>query len=272
MREDVYLINNFQSGVILNKKKNKHGVIEEVFETFHEKKTNDKVAVVEDKTKRQKVKPITFKNNRQRELFDVINNNTITIVTGPAGTAKTFISVYVGLKDVLQDGKKRKRLIISRPVVEAGESLGYLPGSMEEKIGPYLSPIFDSIVKLVGPQNKNQLMKDGIIEICPLAFMRGRTMSDFVILDEAQNATFDQIFMTLTRIDENAKIVITGDLSQTDLHGNKKSGLLDWIEILRGIEGAAIFEFQSDDIVRHPIVKDIVENFDKFKKEKEGKV
>ena len=198
----------------------------------------------------------------QKILYEAINSHDITIVTGPAGTGKTFLAVVYAVNK-LREGLVRK-IIITLPVVEAGESLGFLPGDLKEKVDPYLIPIYDSLEMLLGKPNVEKMMEKGIIEVAPLAYMRGRTLNDaIVILDEAQNTTAMQIKMFLTRLGFNSKMVITGDITQIDLPNNKPSGLVKAIEIVRNIEGIAVVEMHRNDVVRHPLVQKIIEAYEK---------
>lgn len=198
----------------------------------------------------------------QKKLYDAFRTHDITLVTGPAGTGKTFLAVIYAV-DLLRKGKVRK-IIVTRPVVEAGESLGFLPGDLKEKVDPYLRPIYDSFDTLFGTGSVERLMEKGVIEIAPLAYMRGRTLNDaVVILDEAQNTTAMQIKMFLTRLGFNSKMIITGDVTQIDLPNSKQSGLKKAIEIVKDIEEIAVVEMHKNDVVRHPVVQKIIEAYEK---------
>ena len=183
--------------------------------------------------------------------------NDLLFATGPAGSGKTYTAIAIAVK-ALRD-KEVKRIILSRPAVEAGESLGFLPGDMKEKVDPYLQPLYDALSDMIPPRKLAEYMETEVIQIAPLAYMRGRTLNDaFVILDEAQNTTRNQLKMFLTRLGANAKFVVTGDMSQIDLPNRGESGLRHAFGILRGIRGIAFVEFDNDDIVRHRLVKEIV--------------
>ena len=189
----------------------------------------------------------------------------VFVVSGPAGTGKTFLAVAVAVTFLLED--RVKKIILSRPAVEAGENLGFLPGDMKDKIDPYLIPLYDSLYELLGYEKIQRKIEEGIIEIAPLAFMRGRTLKDsFVILDEAQNATFTQIKMFLTRLGNNSTMVINGDPSQVDLAKFKESGLYETTKILKDIKEIKTINFDHNDVMRHPLVSKIVKAYDDYKK------
>lgn len=207
-------------------------------------------------------KKFYLRTRGQKILYDAFRTHDITLVTGPAGTGKTFLAVIYAV-DLLRKGKVRK-IIVTRPVVEAGESLGFLPGDLKEKVDPYLRPIYDSFDTLFGTGAVERLMEKGVIEIAPLAYMRGRTLNDaVVILDEAQNTTAMQIKMFLTRLGFNSKMIITGDITQIDLPSSKQSGLKKAIEIVKGIDEIAVVEMHKNDVVRHPVVQKIIEAYEK---------
>jgi phosphate starvation-inducible PhoH-like protein len=209
-----------------------------------------------------KNKQITARTPKQGEYLDAIRNNHLVFGLGPAGTGKTFLAVAQAVL-MMQSGEI-DRLILCRPAVEAGERLGFLPGTMQEKIDPYLRPIYDALHDMLPPEQIARRLADGTIEIAPLAFMRGRTLSNaMVILDEAQNTTPTQMKMALTRIGEGSRMVITGDLSQTDLPGGVKSGLRDAMEVLGGVKDVAFVHFADADVVRSRLVKYIVAAYDK---------
>ena len=208
-------------------------------------------------------KPIRSRSHNQQEIIDAYEKNDMVFAIGPAGTGKTYLSIALAVKALKE--KTAKRIILSRPAVEAGEKLGFLPGDMKEKIDPYLQPLYDALEDMI-PQAKLQDMIDKhIIQIAPLAFMRGRTLSDAVlILDEAQNTTTAQIRMFLTRMGWNTKMIITGDLTQVDLPRGQKSGLLQAMEILEGTKGLAVIHMDDKDIVRHKLVTRIVNKFQEY--------
>ncbi len=214
-----------------------------------------------------KGRPIKAKTLGQQRYVSAIEKNTITLGVGPAGTGKTFLAVAMAVKALRN--KDIVRIILTRPAVEAGERLGYLPGDLQSKIDPYLRPLYDSLYEMLGPENCARLIEKLVIEIAPLAYMRGRTLDDsFIILDEAQNTTPEQMKMFLTRIGYNSKVVVTGDLSQTDLPSGKKSGLGEAVKILKGIDDIHIHEFTEKDVVRHKLVQKIIVAYDKYEKEK----
>lgn len=217
-----------------------------------------------------KGKPIKPKTVGQQKYIESIRNNTIILGTGPAGTGKTFLAVAMAVK-ALRD-KRVSRIILTRPAIEAGEKLGYLPGDLQSKIDPYLRPLYDALFEMMGPENYQRNVEKQIIEVAPLAYMRGRTLDDaFIILDEAQNATFEQMKMFLTRLGNNSKAVVTGDLTQTDLPGGQVSGLWSAVKILDGIDDIAIHQFTERDVVRHKLVQKIILAYDKYEKENQNK-
>ncbi len=216
-----------------------------------------------------KNKSITARNAKQAEYLDAIHKNHLVFGLGPAGTGKTFLAVAQAVT-MMQAGEI-DRLILCRPAVEAGERLGFLPGTMQEKIDPFLRPIYDALHDMLPPDQIARRLADGTIEIAPLAFMRGRTLSSaVVILDEAQNTTPAQMKMALTRIGEGSRMIITGDLSQTDLPAGQKSGLHDAIDVLKGVKDVAMVRFAEGDVVRSRLVKNIVEAYDKRDKQQEA--
>ncbi len=212
-------------------------------------------------------KIIKSKTVGQKKYVDAIKKNTISFGEGPAGTGKTYLAVAMAAS--AYKNKQVDRIILTRPAVEAGEKLGFLPGDLQEKVNPYLRPLYDALQEMFGYENYLKLMEKGAIEIAPLAYMRGRTLNNaFVILDEAQNTTKEQMKMFLTRLGEGSKMVITGDLSQVDLPPDKKSGLRHAMQVLAGVEGIAIKKMTQKDVVRHPLVQMIVEAYEKAEKSK----
>jgi phosphate starvation-inducible PhoH-like protein len=206
-------------------------------------------------------KKIAPKTVGQKRYVDAIRANTVTFAIGPAGTGKTYLAVAVAVR-ALQE-RQVSRLILTRPAVEAGERLGFLPGTLYEKIDPYMRPLYDALYEMTGPDSLPRLMERGVVEVAPLAFMRGRSLNDaFIILDEAQNTTPEQMKMFLTRIGFGAKAVVTGDVSQIDLPRGAESGLIDAERILRRVRGIATTRFTAADVVRHPLVARIVEAYD----------
>jgi phosphate starvation-inducible PhoH-like protein len=198
----------------------------------------------------------------QKRYLDAIRTNTVTFGIGPAGTGKTYLGMAMAVQALR--ARQVNRLILTRPAVEAGERLGFLPGTLHEKIDPYLKPLWDALHDMMDPEELNGHVDDGTIEIAPLAYMRGRTLNDaFIVLDEAQNTTPEQMKMFLTRIGFNSRAVVTGDVSQTDLPGGKRSGLRVVNDVLTGIEGVGFARLRSGDVVRHPIVQQIVEAYNR---------
>ena len=210
---------------------------------------------------------VISRSKKQKEYVKSLKNNQITMSLGPAGTGKTYLAVAVALSMLLE--KKVERIILSRPAVEAGERLGFLPGDLKDKIDPYLRPLYDSLYDLLDYDTIQRKIESGAIEIAPLAFMRGRTLKNsFAILDEAQNTTRTQIKMFLTRIGENSKLVVNGDPSQIDLPNRNQSGLIEAKNILKGIKEIAVINFDHQDVVRHPLVTKIVEAYQKNSNDK----
>lgn len=212
-----------------------------------------------------KGRPVRVKNMTQKDYVEAINKSDVVFGIGPAGTGKTFLAVVCAVA-AFKKGEVSK-IILTRPAVEAGESLGFLPGDLKEKVDPYLRPIYDSLYAILGQGPTDRLMERGVIEIAPLAYMRGRTLEDaFVILDEAQNTTDVQMKMFLTRLGFNSKMVVNGDMTQIDLPGKAKSGLVTAQHILPGIDQIKFVEFSASDVVRHPVVAKIIQAY-----EREGK-
>lgn len=212
-------------------------------------------------------KPITARTENQQKLVNAFENNDLVFATGPAGSGKTFVAIALAVKAL--KNKEVRKIILSRPAVEAGEKLGFLPGEMKDKLDPYLQPLYDALQDMIPVAKLKEYMENNVIQIAPLAFMRGRTLNDAVIiLDEAQNTTTHQIKMFLTRLGTNAKMIITGDVTQIDLPPTATSGLIQAMQILKNVNGIGKVEFTKKDIVRHKLVQRIVEAYDKFDKNK----
>ena len=212
-------------------------------------------------------KPITVRTENQQLLVKAFEENDLVFVTGPAGSGKTFVAIALAVKAL--KNKEVRKIILSRPAVEAGEKLGFLPGEMKDKLDPYLQPLYDALQDMIPAVKLKEYMENNVIQIAPLAFMRGRTLNDAVIiLDEAQNTTTHQIKMFLTRLGMNAKMIVTGDMTQIDLPASVTSGLKEAMGILKNVPGIGRVEFNKKDIVRHKLVQRIVEAYDKFDKSK----
>ena len=198
----------------------------------------------------------------QRRYVDAIERNDLAFGIGPAGTGKTYLAVAMAISALLS--KKVSRIILTRPAVEAGERLGFLPGTLQEKVDPYLRPLYDALNDMLESEKVEKLLERNVIEVAPMAFMRGRTLNDsFIILDEAQNSTSEQMKMVLTRQGFNSKMVVNGDLTQIDLPGARRSGLLDAVDVLKGVEGISFVYFDDRDVVRHPLVQRIVRAYER---------
>lgn len=209
-----------------------------------------------------KGKPVKPKTLGQKQYVEAIRNNTITIGVGPAGTGKTYLAVAQAVNAFR--AKQVNRIILTRPAVEAGEKLGFLPGDLQQKVDPYLRPLYDALFDMLGAENFQKCQERGDIEVAPLAYMRGRTLDDsFIILDEAQNTTCEQMKMFLTRLGFNSKAVVTGDITQIDLPDGKRSGLKDAIRILKNIEDIAIVKLTGRDVVRHRLVQEIIKAYER---------
>lgn len=215
-------------------------------------------------------KPIMGRNANQQKLVATFGKNDLTFALGPAGTGKTYVAIALAVRAL--KNREIKKIILSRPAVEAGEKLGFLPGDMKDKIDPYLQPLYDALQDMIPAAKLKDYMETNVIQIAPLAFMRGRTLSDaIVILDEAQNTTTQQIKMFLTSLGMGTKMIITGDITQIDLPNSVTSGLVQSLRVLRGVKGIGVVEFEKGDIVRHQLVQRIVEAYEKFEKELKGK-
>lgn len=209
-----------------------------------------------------KGKPVKPKTLGQKKYIECIKSNTIVLGAGPAGTGKTYLAVAMAVNAFR--AKEVNRIILTRPAVEAGEKLGFLPGDLQQKVDPYLRPLYDALFDMLGAESFQRYQERGSIEVAPLAYMRGRTLDDsFIILDEAQNTTREQMKMFLTRLGFNSKIVVTGDITQIDLPDGKKSGLVEAMRILKGIDDIAINVFTEKDVVRHRLVQDIIRAYEK---------
>lgn len=208
-------------------------------------------------------KPISARTPNQQKLVDAFSKNDLTFALGPAGTGKTYIAIALAVRAL--KNKEARKIILSRPAVEAGEKLGFLPGDMKDKIDPYLQPLYDALEDMIPAAKLKEYMDAKVIQIAPLAFMRGRTLNDaIIVLDEAQNTTTHQIKMFLTRLGMNAKMIVTGDATQIDLPRSTASGLLHALRVLKGVDGIGMVEFCKKDIVRHALVQRIVEAYEKY--------
>ena len=215
-------------------------------------------------------KPIKAKTLGQKDYVDAIRKHDVCFGIGPAGTGKTYLAVAMAVKAF--KAKEVNRIILTRPAVEAGESLGFLPGDLQQKVDPYLRPLYDALFEMFGAEGFQRQMERGVIEVAPLAYMRGRTLDEsFIILDEAQNTTSEQMKMFLTRLGNGSKAVITGDVTQIDLPGGKKSGLVEVTKILKNIEGITTVKFDERDVVRHHLVQEIVKAYERYAEKSEGR-
>ncbi|MEA2375869.1 MAG: phosphate starvation-inducible protein PhoH [Thermoleophilaceae bacterium] len=225
--------------------------------------------ILEDVVWRHRGKKIAPKTVNQKRYVDAIRDQTITVGIGPAGTGKSFLAVAMAVAALSR--REVNRIVLTRPAVEAGERLGFLPGDLMAKVDPYLRPLFDALYDMLEPERVNQYMDRGTIEIAPLAFMRGRTLNDsFIILDEAQNTSPEQMKMFLTRLGFNSKVVVTGDVTQIDLDRGQRSGLVVIGDILKSVEGIAFVRFGGEDVVRHKLVQRIVAAYDRYSSREKG--
>ncbi len=216
-----------------------------------------------------KGKPIKAKTVGQKAYLDAISQSTVTIGVGPAGTGKTYLAVAMAVRAFR--AKEVSRILLTRPAVEAGERLGFLPGDLQSKVDPYLRPLYDALFDILGAETYQRYLERGDIEIAPLAYMRGRTLDDsFIILDEAQNTTPEQMKMFLTRLGFNSRMVVTGDVTQIDLPSGQQSGLKQVMKILKGVEGVSVCTFSPKDVVRHPLVQRIIAAYDKYEQRREA--
>ncbi len=215
-------------------------------------------------------KQIKSKTLGQKHYVEAIKKNTVTFSIGPAGTGKTYLAMAMAV--VAYKNKEVERIILTRPAVEAGEKLGFLPGDLQSKVDPYLRPLYDAMYDLMGPEGYSRMVEKGTVEVAPLAYMRGRTLQDsFIILDEAQNTTSEQMKMFLTRFGYGSKVVVTGDITQVDLPVGKKSGLVEAMDVLRDVDNIAQITLTHRDVVRHELVQAIVKAYDKYEKRRPGK-
>lgn len=245
-------------------------VVCQAMELVDDGAADDAVMVMKDViTLTSKGKPVKCKTIGQKNYIKAIREHAVTICIGPAGTGKTYLAIAMAV-DALKN-EEISRIILTRPAVEAGEHLGFLPGDLQSKVDPYLRPLYDGLFEMLGEEKFNQHLERGIIEVAPLAYMRGRTLNNsFVILDEAQNASLEQMFMVLTRLGEGSKIIVTGDVTQVDLK-EQASGLERTAQILKDVDGIAVSRLNNRDVVRHKLVKDIIKAFEKYKEKEEGK-
>ncbi|MBP3906849.1 MAG: PhoH family protein [Peptostreptococcaceae bacterium] len=259
------LYKNFKSGKTLDKQSIVYAI--ELLKEGKEEKMQELEDTIVVTRKGREVKPKTL---GQKQYINLIKSNDITLGVGPAGTGKTYLAVAMAVRAFKKD--EISRIILTRPAVEAGESLGFLPGDMKDKVDPYLRPLYDALFDMLGDEKCAKYLERGIIEVAPLAFMRGRTLDNaFIILDEAQNTTPEQMKMFLTRLGFGSKAVVTGDLTQIDLPVNKKSGLVQAMDVLKEVEGIGINKFTEKDVVRHELVQRIIKAYEKFDEAQEQK-
>ena len=259
------LYKNFKSGKTLDKQSIVYAI--ELLKEGKEEKMQELEDTIVVTRKGREVKPKTL---GQKQYINLIKSNDITLGVGPAGTGKTYLAVAMAVRAFKKD--EISRIILTRPAVEAGESLGFLPGDMKDKVDPYLRPLYDALFDMLGDEKCAKYLERGIIEVAPLAFMRGRTLDNaFIILDEAQNTTPEQMKMFLTRLGFGSKAVVTGDLTQIDLPVKKKSGLVQAMDVLKEVEGIGINKFTEKDVVRHELVQRIIKAYEKFDEAQEQK-
>ena len=259
------LYKNFKSGKTLDKQSIVYAI--ELLKEGKEEKMQELEDTIVVTRKGREVKHKTL---GQKQYINLIKSNDITLGVGPAGTGKTYLAVAMAVRAFKKD--EISRIILTRPAVEAGESLGFLPGDMKDKVDPYLRPLYDALFDMLGDEKCAKYLERGIIEVAPLAFMRGRTLDNaFIILDEAQNTTPEQMKMFLTRLGFGSKAVVTGDLTQIDLPVKKKSGLVQAMDVLKDVEGIGINKFTEKDVVRHELVQRIIKAYEKFDEAQEQK-
>ena len=259
------LYKNFKSGKTLDKQSIVYAI--ELLKEGKEEKMQELEDTIVVTRKGREVKPKTL---GQKQYINLIKSNDITLGVGPAGTGKTYLAVAMAVRAFKKD--EISRIILTRPAVEAGESLGFLPGDMKDKVDPYLRPLYDALFDMLGDEKCAKYLERGIIEVAPLAFMRGRTLDNaFIILDEAQNTTPEQMKMFITRLGFGSKAVVTGDLTQIDLPVKKKSGLVQAMDVLKDVEGIGINKFTEKDVVRHELVQRIIKAYEKFDEAQEQK-
>ncbi len=251
-----------------NKEIINESVIDRAMDLVEDGAPEDAVTVMRDViTLTSKGKPVKCKTIGQKNYIKTIEENTVTICIGPAGTGKTYLAIAMAVSALKNE--EISRIVLTRPAVEAGEHLGFLPGDLQSKVDPYLRPLYDALFEMLGEETFNRCLERGIIEVAPLAYMRGRTLGDsWIIVDESQNASLEQLLMVLTRLGEGSKIVVTGDVTQVDLK-DKASGLDTCARILHGIEQIGIVKLTNRDVVRHKLVKDIIKAFEKYQEQTE---
>lgn len=245
-------------------------VIHQALDLVEDGEADDAVTVMKDVIIRTfRGKPVKCKTIGQKNYIDAIENHSVTICIGPAGTGKTYLAIAMAVNALKNE--EISRIILTRPAVEAGEHLGFLPGDLQSKVDPYLRPLYDGLYEMLGEETFNRYLERGIIEVAPLAYMRGRTLnSSWILMDEAQNASLEQMFMVLTRMGEGSKIIVTGDITQVDLK-DRASGLEKTADILQGIDDISVVRLNNRDVVRHKLVKDIIKAFEKYQEKEQAK-